>query len=80
MVFDDDAALGNARRAAGLEDVDWLVFVGLGDPTPHGAAAEPFVLKQGEFVQIGEAADVLTWVEGEAFGLFEPEGTSRFRG
>ena len=44
-VVDIDPALGDAGAAAGLEDVDRPIGIGLGNPAPHRAAAEPFVLE-----------------------------------
>ncbi len=57
------AALGNAGRAAGLEDVDRLVGEGLGHPAAHRPAAQPFVLERLELLQVVEALHVLERIE-----------------
>ncbi len=76
VVLDDDATLGNAGGAAGLEDVGRLVGEALGDPTADGAAAEPLILEQRELREIGERADLLPRIEAERFGFLEPEGAA----
>src|SRR5207244_2373753 len=51
VVLDDDAALGDAGGAAGLEDVDRLVLQPPGDPAAHRTAAQPLVLEVAEQLQ-----------------------------
>ena len=72
-VVDDDAALGDAGGAAGLEDVDRLVLQRLGHPAAHRAAAQPLVLEVAEQLQVVEALHVLERVELERLGLLQPE-------
>ncbi len=72
-IVDRDAALGNARRAAGFEHVDRLVGERLGHPAPHRPAAQPFVFERLELFQVVERADFLERIEFQRLGIFEPE-------
>ena len=72
-IVGDDAALGDAGRAARLEDVDRLVLQPLGHPAAHRAAAQPFVLEQAELFEIVEALHVLARVELKRLGPLQPE-------
>ena len=71
-----DARLGHAGAAAGLEDVDRLVGVGLGHPAPHRSAAQPFVFERAEPVEVVVAGDVRPRIERELLGALEPERTA----
>ena len=73
MVLDDDAALGNAGRAAGLENIDRLAGVPLGDPASNRAAAQPLVLEQRKLLQVIEALDLGQRIEVQFRLLFQPE-------
>jgi hypothetical protein len=73
VVLDDDATLGNARGAAGLEDVGRLVGEPLRDPAADGAAAQPLILEQRELREIGERADLFARIEAQRFGSLQPE-------
>ena len=64
------AALGNARRAAGFEDVDRLVRQALRHPAAHRAAAQPIVFEQRELLQVVEALHFLERVEVEYSRFF----------
>jgi hypothetical protein len=73
VVLDYNAALGNARRAAGFEDVRRLARKGLGNPAAGGPAAKPFVLEQRKFLDIRVAFDFLERVEFQLALLAQPE-------
>ena len=74
-----DARLGNARRAAGLEDVDRLAGQTVRQPALHRPAAEPFVLKLAEPLQIRVALDFLARIPAELGRVVEPEGRAARR-
>ena len=80
MVLDDDAALGDAGGAAGLEDVGGILPDILGEPAAHRTAAQPVVLEQAELAQVIETLDFLAWIEIEleervlALHGIDPEG------
>ena len=78
-VADVDAVLGQAGRAAGLKDVDWLVGVGFGHPLAHWAAAQPLVLKVAEQGQVVIGADLLARVEVELLRVGEPKRAAGLR-
>lgn len=73
VVLDDHAALGNAGRAAGLEDVHRLVGKSFRNPTADRAATKPLVLEVRELLQILETVDLFERVEFELTFLFQPE-------
>src|SRR5215213_9452611 len=78
-IINRDAALGYARRPAGLKYVNWIVRQCLWYPTPHRAAAQPVVLKRRELSQVFEGADIRQWIELQLALEFEPErAASRF--
>jgi hypothetical protein len=76
MVFDNHAALGNTRCAAGFENVYRLVLQWLWHPATHWTAAKPFVFEERKLLQIVEAIDVLERIEVEGFLLLQPEFAS----
>ena len=79
-VVDDDAALGNAGGAAGLEDVDRLVRAA--PSAPSGAPARRAAIRprrRPNFLQVVEALDVLERVELERLGLLQPERRAGLR-
>src|SRR5262249_18712363 len=68
-----DARLGNAGRAAGLEDEDRLPVEAAGNPALHGTAAQPLVLEFAEAAQIGERPDLTARLPSGLRGELEPE-------
>src|SRR4029079_13550538 len=72
-ILDVDARLGDARGSTGLEDVDVLVRVGLWHPPPHRTPAQPLVLEQPEFPEIGEALHISERVKRKLLRALEPE-------
>ena len=68
-----DPRLGNARAAAGLEDVDRPVGVGPRDPAPHRPAPQPLVLKRRKPRQIVEAVNFPARVPSQLPGVVQPE-------
>jgi len=70
-----DSRLRHTGAAAGLEHVDRLVRVRLRDPPPHRTAAQPFVLKEAEPIEVAVPLDVDERIEVEAAGAFQPERT-----
>src|SRR5262249_49604703 len=68
-----DPRLRNARRAAGLEDVDRPAVESLRDPALHRPAAQPLVLKLGEAREIGEAPDLLARIPAGRLPVLDPE-------
>src|SRR5687768_6065729 len=77
-VVDVDAALGHTGGAAGFEHRDRAVCVGLGHPSAHGPAAQPFVLEEAKLLEIVEAVDLASRIPARFLRPIEPERTSRF--
>ena len=73
-VVDDDAALGDAGRAAGLEDVDAAIGVSaFGTQRRTGPPRSQSSSKKRELLEVVEAVDVLERVELERLRLLQPE-------
>jgi len=75
-VLDGDPALGDAGRAAGLEDVNRPSREPFRNPALDRTAAQPLVLEQSEAPQVVEAADLAARVPAEARGEIEPKRRS----
>ena len=73
-IVDLKAALGDAGRTAGLEDVDRLARQPLGQPPAHRAAAKPVIFEVGQFPEVGIAVDFLARVDA---GLLLPSRARR---
>src|SRR4030095_11345553 len=71
-----DARLGDAGRAAGLEDEDRFAGQATGHPPLHGTAAKPFVFEQIEQLQVVESRDALARIPPEFLRVVEPEGAA----
>ena len=79
-VVDDDAALGDAGGAAGLEDVPRLVLAAPSAPSGRtGPPRSQSSSKNGELLEVVEALDVLERVELERLGLLQPERRAGLR-
>ena len=72
-VFARDARFRNARRAAGLEDVDRLAGQPLRNPALHRTTAQPFILELAEPLQVTERADFAPRIPSGLPRELEPE-------
>ena len=74
VILDDDAALGDAGGAAGLEDVDRLVRSALGTQRRTGPPRSHSSSKRPNFFRSSKALTSLRGSKLEAFRLLDPEG------
>src|SRR5690349_15148909 len=79
MVFPADALLGDAGRAAGLEDVEGLAVKCFRDEALVLFVSQPFVLEVREAQDVVEAFDLRRGVPAGGLLPVEPERASRVR-
>src|SRR5262249_37281213 len=76
-VFDLEAALRHAGRAAGLEGEDRLALQSLRQPAPDRPAAQPFIFKRRELPEVLEGGDLPSRLPTLPGGEIQPEGAAR---